>query len=105
MEYIDIEKSLIPYRFDINLAGETFTFEVHYNGDYDFFSTDLSKNGETLVHGERIVYGMPLFGDVADARFPSVRILPYDLSGNSNDVTWATLSESVFLYVDGESLG
>lgn len=99
MEYIDIEKELIPYRFDISLADETFTIEVQYNADYDFFTVDLEKDGEILVVGEKLVYGVPLFADVWDNRFPGVGIVPYDESGKSTAVTWDTLSVSVFLFM------
>lgn len=98
-DYIEIEKDLIPYRFDISLADEMFTFEVHYNEDFDFFTVNLEKNGEVLAVGEKLVYEMPLFYDVQDNRFPKVPIVPYDESEQQTAVTWETLNESVFLYV------
>ncbi|WP_079908278.1 hypothetical protein [Paenibacillus sp. 32352] len=99
MEYIDIEKKNIPYRFDIALKGTVFTFEIHYNADFDFFTVDLERNGEILVQGEKMVYGVPLFGDMSDSRLPSVSIVPYDESGMNEAVTWSTLNESVFLFL------
>jgi len=103
MEYIDIEKEQIPYRFDISIADEVFTFEVHYNAEYDFFTVDLERDGDVLAVGEKLVYGMPLFYDVMDNRFPKLPIVPYDESEISTAVTWETLGTSVFLYViEGE---
>lgn len=103
MEYIDIEKEQIPYRFDISLAEENFTFEVHYNAEYDFFTVDLERDGEALAVGEKLVYGMPLFYDIMDNRFPKLPIVPFDESDKSKVVTWETLGKSVFLYViEGE---
>lgn len=99
MDYIEIEKDLIPYRFDISLAEVLFTFEIHYNGSGDFFTVTLERDGVVLVRGEKIVYGVLLFQDVRDDRFPAVDILPYDESGNATEVTWETLGTSVFLYV------
>ncbi|WP_379142374.1 phage baseplate plug protein [Paenibacillus sp. sgz500992] len=99
MEYIEIEKELIPYRFDISIAETLFTFEVHYNPDCDFFTVDLERDGETLVYGEKLVYGQTLFYDVQDNRFPRLPIVPYDKSENSIAVTWETLGVSVFLYI------
>lgn len=103
MNYIDIEKKLVPYRFDISLEGTIFTFEVHYNSEHDFFTVDLERSGVVLVTGEKMVYGRPLFKDIADSRFPSVNILPFDLTGTADTVSWDTLSESVFLYLDGDN--
>lgn len=108
MEYIDIEKDQIPYRFDISLADEMYTFEVHYNADYDFFTVDLERNGELIAAGEKLVYGMPLFYDIQDNRFPKAPIVPYDESERQSEVNWKTLGESVFLYVideEGEDAG
>lgn len=103
MEYIDIEKELIPYRFDISILDEMFTFEVHYNADYDFFTVDLEKDGVILAVGEKLVYGQPLFYDMLDRRFPSLPIVPLDESGRQTNVNWETLSTSVFLFViDGD---
>ncbi|OMF28301.1 hypothetical protein [Paenibacillus sp. FSL H8-0259] len=106
MEYIEIEKDLIPYRFDISIASEIFTFEVHYNPDYDFFTVDLERDGEVLVYGEKLVYGQTLFYDVQDQRFPNLPIVVWDQSEQSKEATWETLGVSVFLYVwDGETDG
>lgn len=106
MEYIEVEKDLIPYRFELSLAEEVFTFEVHYNSSYDFFTVDLSRDGEVLVYGEKLVYGQTLFYDVQDNRFPKLPLVPYDQSEKSTAVTWETLGVSVFLYVwDGETDG
>ncbi|GGF77206.1 hypothetical protein GCM10010912_22860 [Paenibacillus albidus] len=102
MKFIEIEKGNIPYRFDISIADVMYTFEVHYNPDYDFFTVDLERDGEVLVYGEKLVYGQTLFYDVQDSRFPRLPIVPWDESGNSTAVTWETLGVSVFLYVVDE---
>lgn len=99
MEIIEIEKELVPYRFDISIASEIFTFEVHYNPDHDFFTVDLERDAEVLVFGEKLVYGQTLFWDIYDNRFPKLSIVPWDESENSTAVTWETLGVSVFLYV------
>ncbi|MCG7318005.1 phage baseplate plug family protein [Brevibacillus laterosporus] len=99
MEIIEIEKEQIPYRFEIALPDTVFTFEVHWNSEYDFFTVDLERDGEVLATGNKIVYGVPLFSSSVNDRFPRVEILPYDESGSTQVVTWATLSETVFLYV------
>jgi len=99
MDYIDIEKDLIPYRFDVSLSDRMYTMEVHYNAEHDYFSLNLERDGEVLVVGEKLVYGVPLFDDVTDERFPRVKIVPYDEAEMSQSVNWDTLSVSVFLYL------
>ncbi len=99
MEYIEIQKKSVPYRFDISLAGTVFIFEIHYNSEFDFFTVDLTRDTETLATGEKIVYGIPLFADIWDNRFPAVDIVPLDMASNTDQVTWETLGEKVLLYV------
>ena len=98
---IPIDKERVPYQFEIELDGEIFTFEVHYNGEYDFFTVDLHKNGEPVVYGEKIVYGQPLFGKITDSRLPTTQIIPLDPSGQAQRVGYKELGETVFLYIGG----
>ena len=104
MDYIEINKDIIPYTFDILLADELFHFRIDYNDTADFFTVSLSKNGVELCVGEPIVYGQPLFGDLMNrGRFPKVVITPIDYSGESNAVTYDNLSTTVLLRVtDGD---
>ena len=100
MKTIEINKSLIPYTFDIVLGSENFTFKVDYNEVGRFFTIGVSK-GETMIcEGSPIVYGRRLFEDVWSQKFPKVDIIPYDPSNAYNKVTYSNLCESVFLVVD-----
>lgn len=99
-EYIEIEKELIPYDFEIELGDELFTLDFRYNENHDFFTVDLYKNDVLLCAGEKLVYGMPLFSEVYDDEFPAPTIIPLDPSGKESDVTWDNLNETVFLIID-----
>lgn len=98
-EYIEIEKELIPYSFEIELGAEIFELEIRYNQVGDYFTIDLYKDGEVLCYGEKIVYGEPLFDAIYDSRFPAPTIIPMDVSGNETRVGWDNLNETVFLVV------
>lgn len=98
-EYIEIEKDLIPYRFEIELGAEIFDMEIHYNQVGDYFTIDLYKDGEVLCCGEKIVYGEPLFSEIYDSRFPAPTIIPLDESGKETRVGWNNLNETVYLVV------
>jgi len=97
--YIPIQKNQVPYRFEILLGAEPFEIEVRYNADFDFFTLDLYKDGEALVYGEKLVYGVPLFVDVFDQRFPVLQLVPRDDAGLEERVGYANLGETVFLRV------
>lgn len=104
---IEINKNLIPYRFDIVLAGRAYTFFVDYNRTACFFTVSLYDSaGSLLCSGEPLVYGMPLFRDVYRAGvFPALDLTPLDESGQEQAVTWEKLGETVFLTVDDEGGG
>lgn len=98
---LEISKELLPYQCDIVLGGELFTLHFSYNATSELFLVDLYKDGELVCAGEPIMYGIPLWCDVYQPDvFPSVSIIPLDLSGESNTVTYDNLGETVQLIVD-----
>lgn len=94
---------MIPYKFDISLKDETYTFQVNYNSTGDFFTADLYKDGKTIVLGEKLVYGKPLFLTAMHKGVPGVGIIPYDISGNTDRITFENLNKDVFLYLAGDN--
>lgn len=100
MEYIDIDKNEIPYRFEIDLAGEVFTLEIHYNYDFDFFTVSLEKGEEKIVDGEKVLFMQPLFSSISDIRLPKVKIIPRAYGSNVTRVGWDELGKDVFLMVE-----
>lgn len=115
MEYINIDKSQVPYAFDIVLLGVTYTFDVKYNNVSDFFTIDLYKQGTIVEYGCKMVYGKPLFDTITKTEnnhtsiitktldYPQITILPYDLSEKETRVTYDNLGTTVFLYVRTEA--
>lgn len=102
MQVIEINKSLIPYEFDISLGGEVFTLNIDYNNTGGFFTVGLAKNGKTLCAGTPIIYGRKLFESVWKPSFPPVDIIPYDRSKGYNKVTFNNLCEGVLLIIDND---
>lgn len=97
-EYIDIDKSEIPYSFEIELSGEIFEFEIHHNASFDFFTVDLFKNEIPLVIGEKIILNRPLFRNRVHNNLPKVQIIPFDRAQKATRITYENLNETVFLY-------
>lgn len=102
MEYIEIDKMAIPYKFDITLQDETFTLYVKYNTLYDYFTLDLYKGEEAIVLGEKVVYGRPLFSTSQHKEVPKVRILPLDLTRRNQRVTFDNFGQEAFLFIVGD---
>lgn len=101
---ITINKSLIPYTFNIVLGDREFTLRVDYNNVGEFFTVELSHNEKTLCSGEPIVYGRRLFADFWTTEFPAIDIVPYDPSGEYNAVTYDNLGNGVSLVIDNEEV-
>lgn len=100
MDYIEIEKDLIPYRFQIDLADEEFEVEINYNDRFDYFTIDLFKDGDALVIGEKLMLGRPLFNDITDIELPKVKIIPKDSAEIEIRITYENLESTVFLFLE-----
>lgn len=103
MEYIDIDKDSIPYKFDIKLQGTTYTLGVLYNALMDFFTIDLYKDKAPLVLGEKLILNKPLFLTSQYRDTPGIDIIPFDLTGEAERITYDNFNKSVFLYLVGDT--
>lgn len=98
---IEVDKELLPYNFNIVLAGEEFNMSFMYNKTADLFTCTLSKEKEVLVYNEPIIYGVEMFADVyKSGLFPMLAIVPLDEAGNETAVTYANFGKTVFLTID-----
>lgn len=101
-DIIEIEKSLVPYAFNILLGDEWFELEVDYNKAGDLFTVALYQEGE-LIASEAVVMGQPLFADLYQpGTFPAVEIVPQDPNNVETAVTMENLGVTVFLTIDDE---
>lgn len=99
-----ITKELIPYTFNILFADDLYLVSVDYNATGDFFTLGLTdSNGRVIARSEKLVYGMPVFGDIYDpTKFPCLTIIPCDDSDNEDVITWENLGATVFLCIEDE---
>nr|DAS46911.1 MAG TPA: hypothetical protein [Caudoviricetes sp.] len=102
-DIIEIEKSEMPYNFDIVLGLDEYNLEFKYNEMSDLFTCTLSKDDEVLVYDEPLIYGTRLFCDVYNAdTFPCLDIVPLDESSKENTVTFDNMGVTVLLTIDDE---
>lgn len=102
MRIIEIDKSLIPYRFRVAIEGSTFEFEVFYNLEHDYFTVDLWYQDILVVQGEKLVLGKQLFTTFRHLPQPKAVIVPLDLSNRVDRITFDNFGKDVFLYVSKE---
>ena len=99
INYIDVQKELIPYKFRIQLYNRTFEFEIQYNAEHDYFTVNIYRNDELIVAGEKLLYGKPLFENILYLDIPRVLIVPFDLAENHDRITYDNFNKDVFLYL------
>lgn len=103
-EYIDIDKTAIPYDIEMELSGEIYKLEFSYNRQFDFFTVDLFKNGVALVIGEKLILNRQLWRNNVDNDLPKIQLIPKDRAGVASRITYENLNETVFLYmIEGDS--
>lgn len=103
-DFIEINKELVPYQFNILLADEWFELYINYNKTADLFTVTLYKNDE-LICTEPVILGVPLFQDIYQPGFPAISIVPYDSSGDAKVATFDEMGKRVFLSIDDEGGG
>lgn len=102
-DIIEVKKELMPYNFNIALAGAMFNMEFCYNAKADLFTCTLSRDNEVLVYNEPIIYGVEMFADVyRSGLFPMLAIVPLDEAGIETAVTYANFGKTVFLTIDNQ---
>ena len=101
-----IDKALVPYNFDVTLSNQDYTFRINYNEKADRFTIDLSLNGVSIIQGEKITYGLPIFDAIQidnsnnqNTNIFSETLIPIDLSDTQTEVNYDNFYDSVFIYV------
>ena len=90
-----VDKTLLPYSFDILLGAEWFNLGFKYNETAGIFTVTLSKDGEVIVYDEPLMYGFPLFGDLYQSGvYPMLQMVPGDESEQETQGTWANFGET-----------
>ena len=100
VNYLPIDLSDIDEeadRFKIDILGQEFTFEVFWNEEEEIFTFNLYKDGELLLTGRKITYGMDMLQPVVSYRLDKVSIVPFDRTGRAKKtgITKDNFMESV----------
>lgn len=99
-DFIEVDKNLMPYSFDILLGAEMFNLAFKWNERAAQFTCTLSKDDNVLVYDEPLIYGSVLFASEYQAGvFPPLDLEPWDESGQETEVTFDNFGKTVFLTV------
>ncbi|WP_268914146.1 phage baseplate plug protein [Lentilactobacillus sp. SPB1-3] len=93
----------LPQKFTVTLDNTVYNMRIYYNRYSDSFYVDLfDENDVELVRGEKLVYGMPLWGDINDQRLPVKLIVPIDPDGVEDTISALNFPKKVKLSFVGE---
>ena len=99
-DYIEINKDLVPYQFNILLADQWFELYINYNKSADLFTATVYKEDE-LICTEPLILDVPLFCDIYQPiKFPAITITPY--GPTERRITSNNIGNTVFLTIDNE---
>lgn len=105
MGVIEIDKTLVPYSFNVELSGLVYTFTINYNFLFDYFTVDLALGDTILVSGEKLVLNEILFRDLVEdkdgnlnSNFPSEILFPAASDDSIERITYDNFGSEVQLY-------
>lgn len=102
-DYIDFTFGELPERFQHVFNGVLYNMRLYYNKYDDSFHIDIAdENDVPIVMGEKLVYGMPLWGSINDQRLPMVELAPNDEYKNHRKVSALNFPSQVKLEFIGE---
>ena len=81
--------------FDVQLDGETFTFEVRWNGRAAMWFLTLSDSDGLIFARRRLAIGVPLFHRYASLRLPKGEAYVIDTTGADEEAGVDDLGDRV----------
>lgn len=98
MRYLSVDKTQVPVQMLVIIEGIQYEMLFNYNVLFDFFTVSLSRDGISIVDGEKVVLNKPLFTTI-NVPFSYTHFIPMDLSEIEDAITFDNFGESIFLWV------
>ena len=83
--YIPIDVDNLPDIFDIQLAGEVFTFRVDYNSVADYYTCTIIKDGNVVLAQEPLLLNNRLGATLPSLDLPWTDLRVLDPTGHATD--------------------
>ncbi|MCT0164382.1 hypothetical protein EFM11_02260 [Lactobacillus helveticus] len=98
--YIPVEVDNLPDIFDIELAGEVFTFRFDYSSVTDYYTVTIIKDGKVLLAQEPLLLGNLIGETIPNTDLPWTDLRVLDPTGRATDAGKGKFGVSVQLYLD-----
>lgn len=98
--YIPIDVDNLPDIFDIELAGEVFTFRIDYNDVADYYTCTIIKDGKMVLAQEPMLLGNLIGATIPNLDLPWTDLRVLDPTGHATDAGKGKFGDQVKLYLD-----
>lgn len=98
--YIPVDVDNLPDIFDIELAGEVFTFRFDYSSVTDYYTCTIIKDGKVLLAQEPLLLGNLVGTTIPNTDLPWTDLRVLDPTGRATDAGKGKFGVSVQLYLD-----
>lgn len=98
--YVPVDVDNLPDIFDIQLAGEVFTFRFDYNSIVDYYTCTIIKDGKVLLAQEPLLLGNLIGAEIPNTDLPWTDLRVLDPTGRATDAGKGKFGVSVQLYLD-----
>lgn len=86
--------------FEKEFNGVKYNFKAYRNAQNDrIYMSIFDENMVPIITGEKLMYGMEIFGTISEPRLPAFYVIPYDESDQVHEVTGATFQSPVFIFL------
>ncbi|MBP2057901.1 hypothetical protein J2Z60_001076 [Lactobacillus colini] len=99
--YVPVDVNNLPDIFDIQLAGEIYTFRIDYNQVANYYTVTILKDDVTLLSQEPLLLNQLVGIDLQNSNLPSIDLRVMDETGKAQDAGLGELGEgNVQIYLD-----
>lgn len=99
-QWIPVDVDDLPDIFDIDLAGETYTFRIDYNQVTDYYTVTVYYEDKAVISQEPLLLGQRIGSSLPGAGLPAVDLRVMDESGQAEDAGAGNFGNTVQIYLD-----
>lgn len=99
-QWIPVDVDNLPDIFDIELAGEAYTFRIDYNRIADYYTITIYYDDEAIIKQEPLLLGQRIGSALPGEGLPAIDLRVMDESGQAEDAGLGNFGNTVQIYLD-----
>ena len=94
-QWIPVDVDNLPDIFDIELAGEAYTFRIDYNRIADYYTITIYYDDEAIIKQEPLLLGQRIGSALPGEGLPAIDLRVMDESGQAEDAGLGNFGNTV----------